>query len=135
MSQRSLGQAWDKPGTSLGQAWDKPGTNPGQTWDKVETNNRTRRVNRRLHNNLPYSIAGIEHTGTKRTIMRKISILACITFLTIAAKAQPAPAPAPPREWIDPDTGHKIVRLSDEAGSSTFYFHQNAYTASGDKVV
>src|SRR6476660_244796 len=41
----------------------------------------------------------------------------------------------PPREWIDPDTGHRIVRLSNEPGSSSFYFHQNGYTASGDKMV
>jgi oligogalacturonide lyase len=41
----------------------------------------------------------------------------------------------PPREWIDPDTGHRIVRLSNEPGSSSFYFHQNGYTASGDKLV
>src|SRR6185369_17091151 len=41
----------------------------------------------------------------------------------------------PPRVLIDPETGHRIVRLSDEPGSSTFYFHQNAYTASGDKLV
>jgi len=67
--------------------------------------------------------------------MIKIFYLALITFLTIAAKAQPAPAPAPPREWVDPETGHKVVRLSDEPGSSSFYFHQNGYTASGDKLV
>ena len=41
----------------------------------------------------------------------------------------------PPREWIDPDTGHRVVRLSDEPGSSGFYFHQNRYTARGDKMV
>jgi oligogalacturonide lyase len=41
----------------------------------------------------------------------------------------------PPREWIDPDTGHRVVRLSDEPGSSGFYFHQNRYTAQGDKMV
>jgi oligogalacturonide lyase len=41
----------------------------------------------------------------------------------------------PPREWIDPDTGHRVVRLSDEPGSSGFYFHQNRYTALGDKMV
>src|SRR5262245_33339246 len=40
-----------------------------------------------------------------------------------------------PREWIDPDTGHRIVRLSDDAGSQSFYFHQNGYTANGDKLV
>jgi oligogalacturonide lyase len=44
-------------------------------------------------------------------------------------------AQEPPREWIDPDTGHRVVRLSDEPGSSSFYFHQNRYTANGDKMV
>jgi oligogalacturonide lyase len=39
------------------------------------------------------------------------------------------------RDYVDPDTGHRIVRLSDEPGSQSFYFHQNGYTASGDKVV
>jgi oligogalacturonide lyase len=41
----------------------------------------------------------------------------------------------PPTEWIDPDTGHRVVRLSREAGTASLYFHQNAYTASGDKLV
>jgi len=41
----------------------------------------------------------------------------------------------PPREWIDPDTGHRVIRLSNEPGSSGFYFHQNRYTAQGDKMV
>ena len=67
--------------------------------------------------------------------MRNIFYFAFITFLTVAVRAQPAPAPEPPREWIDPDTGHRIVRLSDEPGSSSFYFHQNGYTSSGDKLV
>jgi oligogalacturonide lyase len=44
-------------------------------------------------------------------------------------------ATEPPRQWIDPDTRHRIIRLSDEPGTSTFYFHQNGYTASGDKIV
>ncbi len=39
----------------------------------------------------------------------------------------------PPTDWIDPATGHRIVRLSREPGTSSFYFHQNAYT--GDKLV
>src|SRR5262249_19980548 len=41
---------------------------------------------------------------------------------------------SPPREWIDP-SGHRVIRLSESAGSSSFYFHQNGYTASGDKLV
>ena len=41
----------------------------------------------------------------------------------------------PPTEWIEPATGHQVVRLSREPGTSSFYFHQNAYTADGDKLV
>jgi oligogalacturonide lyase len=58
-----------------------------------------------------------------------------ILLVGLATFAQPAPAPEPPREWVDPDTGHRVVRLSDQPGSSSFYFHQNGYTASGDKLV
>ncbi|HEV8146300.1 MAG TPA: oligogalacturonate lyase family protein [Bryobacteraceae bacterium] len=39
----------------------------------------------------------------------------------------------PPREWIDPDTGHRVIRLSNEPGSQSLYFHYNAYA--GDKMV
>jgi oligogalacturonide lyase len=42
---------------------------------------------------------------------------------------------SPPRSWIDQDTGHRIVRLSDEGGSSTLYFHDTAYTPEGDKFI
>ena len=39
-----------------------------------------------------------------------------------------------PREWIEA-TGHRVVRLSEQAGTASLYFHQNPYTASGDKMV
>src|SRR5437764_10877436 len=41
----------------------------------------------------------------------------------------------PPKTWIDPDTGHRIVRLTDEPGSASLYFNQNGYTADGQKMV
>jgi oligogalacturonide lyase len=41
----------------------------------------------------------------------------------------------PPTEWIDPATGHRIFRLTSEPGSASLYFHQNPYTAEGDKMV
>jgi oligogalacturonide lyase len=40
----------------------------------------------------------------------------------------------PPREWIE-TTGHRVVRLSNEPGSASLYFHQNPYTATGDLLV
>jgi len=63
--------------------------------------------------------------------MKYLTTLLIVIFLTsVCALGQELP-----REWVDKDTGHRIVRLSDEAGSSSFYFHQNAYTADGDKLI
>src|SRR5258708_2492366 len=41
----------------------------------------------------------------------------------------------PEKSWIDPDTGHRIVRLTEEPGSASLYFNQNGYTADGKKMV
>jgi hypothetical protein len=40
-----------------------------------------------------------------------------------------------PVDWIDPATGHRIVRLSREDHSESLYFHQNAYSADGRKLL
>lgn len=41
----------------------------------------------------------------------------------------------PPVSWIDPDTGHRVVRLTREPGSASLYFNQNGYTADGKRLV
>jgi oligogalacturonide lyase len=47
----------------------------------------------------------------------------------------PLLAQDPPRTWVDPDTGHRVVRLSDEPGSGSLYFNQNSYTADGKHLI
>ena len=42
---------------------------------------------------------------------------------------------APPKSWIDPDTGHRVVRLTDEPNSASLYFNQNGYTQDGRHLV
>src|SRR5262249_53164447 len=44
-------------------------------------------------------------------------------------------AQAPPTDWIDSSTGHRVIRLSGDGGGSSLYFHQNAYTPKGDRFV
>jgi hypothetical protein len=44
-------------------------------------------------------------------------------------------ADEPPKEWIEPATGHKVIRLSREPGTASLYFHQNAYSADGKKLL
>jgi oligogalacturonide lyase len=50
------------------------------------------------------------------------------------ARAQSA-SNEPPTEWIEPQTGHRVVRLSREPGSRSLYFHQNGFSADGRKLV
>ncbi len=56
-------------------------------------------------------------------------------FLTLAAARMLVAQAALPTEWIDPDTGHRVVRLSREDGTQSLYFNQNAYTADGKKLI
>ena len=49
---------------------------------------------------------------------------------------QPKPGAAePPREWIDKDTGHRVIRLSDKPGSGSLYFNFNGYTPDGSMLM
>ena len=70
-----------------------------------------------------------------RFITRLSLILACSATSALAQLPVNHPPQRPPRDWIDLDTGHRIVRLSDEGGSSTLYFHDTAYTPEGDKFI
>ena len=56
-------------------------------------------------------------------------------LLLTATAVFPGPERPPDREWIDPDTGHRVVRLSDDGGGSTLYFHDNAFSPSGDALM
>src|SRR6185436_17327163 len=70
--------------------------------------------------------------GVASTTMKTYLVLA----LTMAAGvALPSAQESVPREWIDPDTGHRVVRLSDKPGSQSLYFHQYAYTPDGTNLL
>ena len=62
--------------------------------------------------------------------MKTILFFASIFCLLVSAHAAD-----PPREWIEPATGHRVVRLSRDPGSTSLYFHQNSYPAAGDKLL
>jgi len=63
--------------------------------------------------------------------------LPCLTGLLFACAltVRAAEPPALPSDWIDPDTGHRIIRLSPDSGGTSLYFHQRGYTPEGDKLV
>ena len=49
--------------------------------------------------------------------------------------ATPAAKRAARTEWIDRDTGHRVVQLSREPGSESLYFNLNPFTPDGKKMV
>ena len=54
---------------------------------------------------------------------------------TLAADLPTPPAATEtPLSLIDPDTGHRVIRLTREPGSDSFYFNENAYTPDGKKM-
>jgi oligogalacturonide lyase len=55
-------------------------------------------------------------------------VLSAPAFLAAADSAEP------PSSWIDPDTGHRVIRLTKEPGSDSFYFNYNGYTPDGKKM-
>src|SRR4051794_37698191 len=71
----------------------------------------------------------------KRHFQHGFAPAAFAMIALLAGNLRTSAAPEPPVEWIEPATGHKVVQLSSEPWSSSFYFHQNGYTAEGDKLV
>jgi oligogalacturonide lyase len=61
-------------------------------------------------------------------------ILVAIAF-SLFAMSSIAQAGNPPTSWVDKDTGHRVIRLTNEPGSSGFYFNINAYTSDGRQMV
>ena len=61
--------------------------------------------------------------------MRIFTILALTAIRVACAQT------ALPTEWIDASTGHRVIRLSQEDGTQSLYFNQNAYTADGKKLI
>lgn len=69
-------------------------------------------------------------------IRRSLLLLLLGSLAAPLSLAQQAAGPkTPPKSWIDPDTGHRIVRLTDEPGSASFYFNVNSYTPDGREMV
>ncbi len=84
----------------------------------------------------------------KSTILCSSFLMSCLSY---AAVAQGYPTPKdtrtpdhmptaaeikdPPKSWIDKDTGHRVVRLTNEPGSASFYFNVNAYTPDGTEMI
>jgi oligogalacturonide lyase len=67
---------------------------------------------------------------------RSLALCAAISFAAgVPAPVRAAAAAEPPSSWIDPDTGHRVIRLTQEPNSASFYFNMNGYTPDGKEMV
>src|SRR5205809_7984228 len=62
------------------------------------------------------------------------SWIASLLVAVFGAASLPA-ADEPGIDWMDAATGHRVIRLSQDPGGSSLYFHQNTYTPEGDKLI
>src|ERR1035438_10168520 len=63
-------------------------------------------------------------------MLARSGLAAMLTVVAFSARGA-----QPPKNWIDPDTRHRVVRLTEEPGSASLYFNQNGYTADGRKMI
>src|SRR5947207_14909966 len=73
----------------------------------------------------------MQHVAGYRADMSRIrsGLVLAAAFWAVVAGAEA------PTYWVDPDTSHRVVRLTTEPGSASLYFNQNGYTADGKKMV
>jgi len=60
---------------------------------------------------------------------RVLTLAFCILVATVRAQSNA------PTEWVDPDTGHRVVQLSREPGSESIYFNLNPFTPDGKRML
>jgi oligogalacturonide lyase len=74
------------------------------------------------------------HPQPRRRGVRRAALVAVIFGLGLFLASSRAQTNFP-NDWIDPDTGHRVVRLSAQPGSESLYFNLNPFTPDGKKMV
>lgn len=78
------------------------------------------------------SVAMMIPQSAARALLFKSSAILCgLGIFVMAGRAQTNP----PTQWIDPDTGHRVMQLSTEPGSESIYFNLNPFTPDGKQMV
>src|SRR3954468_3355190 len=73
--------------------------------------------------------------GFMMSVKLKLCRLPLLAWLALIGLAVPAQDQAPPKSWIDPDTGHRVLRITDEPNSASLYFNENAYASDGKAMI
>ncbi len=65
-----------------------------------------------------------------RRMQSSLRAFALVLLATLTTRAADLPV-----DWVDPTTGHRVVRLSTEPGTTSMYFNVAAYTPDGKKLI
>ena len=68
-------------------------------------------------------------------VLAVTAISPAVIFAIEGSVTAGAANPEPPTSWIDPDTGHRVIRLTREPGSASLYFNDNGYTPDGRQMI
>jgi oligogalacturonide lyase len=97
-------------------------------WTRERKERTDRIMTRQNHMSLSYFRMSL------RDMVSKMCAVAFL-FLLGTGTMRAATTNEVPNDWVDSVTGHRIIRLSSQGGSSSLYFHQNGYTPEGDKFI
>jgi oligogalacturonide lyase len=68
-----------------------------------------------------------------------LSLSAALSLPALIRADSPSPAVPDtsgfPKSWVDPDTGHRVVRLTDTPGTNSLYFNDCEFTPDGHEMV
>jgi hypothetical protein len=72
--------------------------------------------------------------------LRAFSVFAALAWAAtfpalVRAEAGATDSSQPPKTWIDPDTGHRVYRITSEPGSASLYFNDHGYTPDGKEMI
>ena len=85
--------------------------------------------------NLPSPSLLLRAVALSAALSLTAGLLPAVRGQAPSAPASTPPAAEPPTSWIDADTGHRVIRLTREPGSDSFYFNINGYSSDGKRMV
>jgi oligogalacturonide lyase len=65
----------------------------------------------------------------------RLALTLVVVWLAAPLRAADSAGAEPPTSWIDADTGHRVLRLTQEPGSASLYFNNNSFTPDGRSMI
>lgn len=77
----------------------------------------------------------IRRNSLRLVLIALFSLPSLFAFAQAGGPLQTTSGQEPPTSWVDPDTGHRVIRLTREPNSASLYFNDNGYTPDGKEMI